>query len=603
MFKTLKFLLNPILTTIVMIKSYIFAPKSFNMKNLVLLLLIVSGASITHGQKVTETKVTSSIQDVTVFITGGEVRRTADINLKKGRNKLIFTRISTVADHKSAQFNADKKFNLVSVSAEVDYISFVENNPRIKTIQDSIQILNDKVIDLNNERSAYVEEKSLLQRNNIIKGEQANLTVDELRSMAEYYRTRMMALNKTMTKYDNDIRDRNALKYRYQNQLSELNYRETIKSNQIIVIVDSETDQTAKAELKYIVSNCGWQANYDLSAADVKGKINLKYKAKVYNNTGNDWEDVHIVLSTSDPNLSATAPVLTPWYLNYASLKQQDNDYYDGNQYVVPQKNEFKQYYQNASAPEMSGNLSGLLMDGADNNYTWQFGDQAGMNPQLNFTTIEVSELSTEFDIEEKYTIPSDSKPYLVEVNDNELNATFSHKAVPKLNKDAFLLANIVGWEKLDLVPGPTNVYFADSYVGQSYINTRNVGDTLRLSFGRDNRILITRKKLEEFSDKKVVGNNRKDNYLYEITLKNNRDIPVTIDLFDQIPISQDSDISVLIDEISDAKHNETTGMLNWKVHLQPSEVKKFKLGFTLKYPKDKKIQVKKFRTISAPSF
>jgi hypothetical protein len=134
-------------------------------------------------------------------------------------------------------------------------------------------------------------------------------------------------------------------------------------------------------------------------------------------------------------------------------------------------------------------------------------------------------------------------------------------------------------------------------------VNTRNVGDTLRLSFGRDYRILIKRKQLEEFSDKKVVGNNRKDTYVYEIVCKNNRDIAVAIDLFDQIPISQDSDISIAVDETSFADFNETTGKLVWKVKLQPGETKSYKLGFTIKYPKDRLIQVKKFRTISCPSF
>jgi uncharacterized protein (TIGR02231 family) len=279
------------------------------------------------------------------------------------------------------------------------------------------------------------------------------------------------------------------------------------------------------------------------------------------------------------------------------------NDFEKGNQYVVPQRNEYKKYYGNASTPQQNNSINGLYLDGnaetlKDNNW-----NGANLNPTMKFTSIEVSELSTEFTIEKKYTIPSDSKPYLVEVAEHQLDATFSHKAVPKIDKDAFLLANIVGWEQLDLVPGPTNVYFADTYVGQSYVNTRNVGDTLRLSFGRDYRILIKRKQLEEFSDKKVVGNNRKDTYVYEIVCKNNRDIAVAIDLFDQIPISQDSDISIAVDETSFADFNETTGKLVWKVKLQPGETKSYKLGFTIKYPKDRLIQVKKFRTISCPSF
>lgn len=572
------------------------------MKRLILFIGCITFGIAGYSQSINVQKVASDIDEVTVFVTGGEVKRNVKVEVKKGRNKLIFTRISTVADHKSVQFNADKKFDLVSVSSEMDYVSFIENNPRIQSIQDTILIMDDKLIDLSNEKSAYNEEKQLLLRNNVIKGEQQNLSVEELKSMAVYYRTRMMELNKILTKYDKDIRELNNLKYRYSNQLTELNYQETIKSNQIIVIVDSEINQTLNVDLKYVVSNCGWQANYDLSAADVKGKINLKYKAKVYNNTGNDWNNINITLSTSDPNLTASAPVLKPWYLNYNSLTTTNSDYYKGNEYVVPERNEFKQYYQNASAPQINQNISGLLFDGNVGN-SEDFWNGQSLKPEMNFTTIEVSELSTEFAIEEKYTIPSDSKPYLVEVTNNELAATFSHKAVPKLDKDAFLLANIVGWEDLDLVPGPTNVYFADTYVGQSYINTRNVGDTLRLSFGRDNRISIARKKLEEFSDKKVIGNNRKDTYVYEISVKNNRDIPVSIDLFDQVPISQDSDISVSVDETSSAIYNETTGKLVWKVNLAPSEMKKYRLGFTIKYPKDKKIQVRKYRSVAAPKF
>lgn len=569
----------------------------------ILILSLLCTLNHLHAQIIHEQKIPSEIEKVTVFLTGGEVLRTAKVNLKKGRNKLIFTRISSVADDKSAQFSSPSKYNLVSVSSEVDYLTFIDNNPKIKTIKDSLEIINEVIVEMNNEKAAFNEEKQLLLTNRNIKGNQANLSVEELKAMAEYFRTRIMAINKTLTQYDRDIQKLNTQKYRYNNQLNELNYEETVKSNQIIVIIDSEISQSTDVKLKYVVSNCGWQANYDLAAKDVNGKINLKYKAKVYNNTGVDWNEIDVTLSTSDPNLTASAPVLTPWYLNYNSLHNQ-NDYYKGKEeYVVPQRNEFKKYYQNASTPKINSQLNGLFLDGNSISQTEDYWNGGTRNPNMTFTTIEVSELSTEFEIEKKYTIPADSKPYLVEVNDHDLDATFSHKAVPKLDRDAFLLANIVGWEKLDLVPGPTNVYFADTYVGESYINTRNVGDTLRLSFGRDNRILIKRKLLEEFSDKKVVGSNRKDNYMYEITLKNNRDISVTIDLFDQIPISQDSDISVTVDESSNAEYSETTGKLVWKVSLNPSEVKKYKIGFTIKYPKDKKIQVRKYRSVAAPSF
>lgn len=567
-------------------------------------LLFFLSSSLSFSQDINTIKVSSQIKKVTVFITGGEEHRTATISLKKGRNKIIFTDISTVADHKSAQFNGNKAFNLVSVSSEIDYISFIENNPRIKNLQDTLKIMRDKVVDLQNENDAYQQEKQLLQKNTDIKGEQENLSVEELKAMAVYYRTRIMELNKIITDYNNKISELNTLIWRYQNQLTELNYKETIKSNQIIVMIDVDEATTMDVDLKYIVSNCGWQANYDLSAENVSGKIELKYKAKVFNNTGNDWDNVNLVLSTSDPNISASAPTLTPWYLNYSSMSNFESDFSKGEQYVVPQNRMYSQYSWNDNvAPQMNQNLDGLGFLGNGTTNSWNPGNTTSGGSNVSFTTIEVSQLSKEFIIERKYTIPSDSKPYLVDITTHQLDATFSHKAVPKLDKDAFLLANIVGWEKLDLVPGPTNVYFAETYVGQSYINTAHVEDTLRLSFGRDNKIEITRKLMEEFSDKKVIGPNRKDSYTYEIKIKNNRENPISLNLFDQVPISQDSDIEVTIDEISSAQHDLTTGRLHWIANIAPGQTATYKLSFTIKYPKDRKITVQKFRTVSCPSF
>jgi uncharacterized protein (TIGR02231 family) len=569
------------------------------MRKIIFLSVCLLFGSTLMAQEINELKVKTTIKQLTVFLTGGEVTRVSSVKLKKGRNKLIYTGISAVIDQKSIQVSADKAYNLVSVSTEMDFISVVNSNSKIQTINDSLEIITDIQLDLTNEKSAYLAEKRLIEKNNLIKGTQQNLSVDELKAMATYYRTRIMALNKIISVYDKKINKNNSKIYAYTQQLNELNYIENARSNQVIVIVDSDNAQDLNIELKYIVSNCGWQANYDLSATDIDGKINIKYKAKVYNNTGNDWDNIKLVLSTSNPNISASAPELSPWYLNGNSILSDDSR---GAGYIVPQKQGYKKYYQNASAPQQNQQLDGISLNGKKD---WNNNNLSNSNRKngVQITTIEVPQLSSEFEIEKKYSIPSDSKPYLVEISTHELDATFSHKSVPKMDKDAFLLANIVGWEKLNLISGPTNVYYDNTYVGQSYINTRNVEDTLRLSFGRDKKVSITRKKLEEFSDKKVIGSNKKDTYTFEISVKNNQNIPLTMSLYDQIPVSQQSDITVSVEEISDAEYNEINGVLKWNVSLNPGESVKYKISFTLKYPKGKTVKVQKYRTISCPSF
>jgi uncharacterized protein (TIGR02231 family) len=191
----------------------------------------------------------------------------------------------------------------------------------------------------------------------------------------------------------------------------------------------------------------------------------------------------------------------------------------------------------------------------------------------------------------------------MVDVKEMNLDATFSHITVPKLDNGAFLMAHIVGWQELELIPGPTNVYFGGMYVGLSEIDTRNVSDTLSLSFGRDSKVVVMRKLKTEMSTKKVIGGNKKESYLYEIVIRNNRNTPINIDVYDQIPISKSSDITVTTDQLSGAKNNVESGEVLWSYLAQPNEIKTMEIGYTVKYPKDAAITLQRFRTVSCPSF
>ncbi|MBK6522490.1 MAG: DUF4139 domain-containing protein [Sphingobacteriaceae bacterium] len=192
----------------------------------------------------------------------------------------------------------------------------------------------------------------------------------------------------------------------------------------------------------------------------------------------------------------------------------------------------------------------------------------------------------------------------MIDVTSYNLNASFQYYSVPKVEKEAFMLARIAGWEDLDLIEGQANVYLAGTYVGQSYINTRSVADTLDLSFGRDKKIQVTRTKLKENNSEQTTGTTKKVSYTYEIIVKNNHKAPIQIEVEDQLPISQNSEIIVDVKEISKADRNEATGQLKWKLSLAPDETKKIVLSFSIKYPKAKAVELKKkARTISAPQF
>lgn len=354
-------------------------------------------------------------------------------------------------------------------------------------------------------------------------------------------------------------------------------------SDEISILLNSPVKTTTTISLKYIVTDAGWAPSYDLHAEDISQPIELKYRAKVFNNTGVDWNDIKIKLSTSDPSQSALKPILSAWNLDYNSGVYYKNRSASYSNSPVSESNQG--YMQNAPM-SMETQSMGAKKSSAKN-----------VVQAIQFEEIQVSELSAEFDIKINYSIPADSKPYIIDVTEYKLPATFQHFSVPKLVRDAFLLARITGWEDLDLVEGPANVYYGGVYVGQSYIYTRSVDDTLDLSLGRDNKVMVTRSKVKEYCSKKLFGNTTKETFAYEMVIKNNRKTTIQIDVQDQLPVSTQSDITVEAIETTKAKYDPKTGQLTWTYILKPGEVKKIAFSFAVKYPKNTTINIQKTKT------
>lgn len=583
-----------------------------NMKTFVLLFLLFP--LISFGQSVHSQDIASNIDEVKLYLTAGQMKHNQSLKLVKGRNKLKFSGISAYADPQSIQFKGTGSYRLVSVSTEMDFLAAEQFNPRISVLKDSLEIFQDKLQFTKDQMDAYNAEKGVMNTNRDLGGGTQNLTVAQIKEAGEYFRKRTLEINQEMSKlrkaeqrYSVEIQDMRA-------QLVELNYNENQRSNQVVVLIDMDQPAQMDTELTYLVSDCGWAAMYDLSAQDISGKINLKYKAQVYNNTGNDWENIALTLSTADPQLSATHPAMGPWYLteNYAvsgSISGKRQVYAPSQSQVDYRQNAVSNLnwandrvydnYFNSGDIQQNFNKSGYF-DNSQN----ELGLLKNVNAQnVQMRSIDISELSTEFVIENKFSCPSDMKPYMVDVKEVDLDATFSHITVPKLDRSAFLMANIIGWQELELIPGPTNVYFGGVYVGVSQIDTRNVSDTLSLSFGRDDKVTVMRKLKKEFTTKREMGSFKRDSYMYEIAIRNNRSVPINIEVYDQIPISQSSQITVSTDQISGGIMNEENGEVKWRLNVAPNDVTSKEIGYTVKYPKNMTISVQRFRTVSCPSF
>jgi uncharacterized protein (TIGR02231 family) len=137
-------------------------------------------------------------------------------------------------------------------------------------------------------------------------------------------------------------------------------------------------------------------------------------------------------------------------------------------------------------------------------------------------------------------------------------------------------------------LPGDANIIFEGTYVGKSFIDPSSTLDTLNLTLGRDKRVVIKKEKLIDYSSTKFLGSNKLQRFTYELTVKNNKNDTVRMTLKDQYPLSTNKEIEIELLDDGGASFNSEIGVLTWKLELAPGEVKKVRFSYSVKYPKDK---------------
>jgi uncharacterized protein (TIGR02231 family) len=571
------------------------------MKNVLRLCILLSlPVKIFAGEN--EQRVESPITSVIVYLSGAEVTHTKHITLTPGRNELHFVGLSSKLLPKSIQFTTTGDVSLLAISNRIDYLyGQKKNDSRAQQLNDSLIMMSDALAITMGQIEAYQKEKQMLDANQSIGGTDKGVVPADLKITADFYFQRTLEINTELVKLRRKQVQQQDIVNRLNAQYYEANQRASPPMGEITVLVNAGGSIKMETDiiLRYVVSDCGWAPSYDLIAEDVGSPINLKYRAKVFNNTNVDWKDVKLKLSTANPMQSASAPELDKWTLNFETTQAYANNYNPSYNQPAPasdgqpQTLSSQNLEQSAARQGPAGN-TGYTYGGAQT-YQQQSGQQYGQ--------IQISELSAEFEIKLRYDIPSDAKPYIVDVTSYTLNAAFKYRCVPKIEREAFLMARITGWEDLDLVEGPANVYFGGTYVGQSYIVTRSVDDTLDLSLGRDKKLVVTRTKLKEFNNERPTSTTKKEIYSYEIQVKNTRKTMAQVELQDQVPISQESEIIVETTELSKGIMDPATGVVTWNLNIPPGETMRVVLTYSVKYPKNKAVKTKKYRTTSAPRF
>lgn len=535
-----------------------------NMKRLTLIMLALAISVAGFAQQ--EKPVESRITNVTVFLSKAQVTREIKTRIDAGKTTLVLTGLTSQLDQQSIQVAGKGNFIILGITNRQNYLSELNTPKSLRMLRDSLELSQKQVQLEQGQKEILNKEEQMLLSNQKIGGTNQNLTVAELKAMADFYRTRLSDIVTSRMKQDDKVKKLNERIAKIQRQINEQNELYSRNTSEIVVSLSADAPTSVDLDVQYIVANAGWYPVYDLRAINTKSPVQLSYKANVMQSTGEDWKNVKLKLSTANPNLGGLKPELYPWYLN---IDQPVLYKYDNRKAMGA---------VHRSAPAMAAEEMKLEDSNADREAT---------STADYVSTIQTS-LNTEFDISLPYTVSSSNKPTLVDIRNHELKADYQYAVAPKLDQDAFLLARITGWEELSLLPGEANVFFEGTFVAQSFIDPNNIRDTLSVSLGRDKRIVVKREKLKDLTTRKLIGGNQRETYAYEISIRNTKSEAIKITVEDQIPVSQNSQIEITTTDVGGAKYNKDSGKLLWEMSLQPNESKKVVYKFEVKYPKDK---------------
>lgn len=587
-----------------------------------------------------ETKpVKATIKEATVFFSGAELTHQTNATLSKGDNEIIIEGLSPAIDRNSLKIKASNGVLISAFEFSVDYLTESKpNNTAIKRMEDSIAYYNKQLEAINIDIKVNEELSGILKKSTDknISGSEKGLPIDDLIKTMDYYKNQKTELEKehTANKKKRDNIEKSIK--RLTSQVKQESTKNNKTSGILKLNLSAPYALTSQLTITYYTTAANWYPYYDINIASIDKPIKIAAKAKIRQTTGLDWNRVKLSLSTATPSNGKIAPLFSAWFLEdrqyYPPIstferrktsKQADaaqNSYSYGDSelsevvvrgYGTSQKSNSPLYVidgQPMSAEEFAAldidnnmiDKMEVLKDASASNI---YGSRASngvvvitlKNSMDDYVSVSDNQLNMEYNIDLPFSVPGNGKEQSLDLNTQEITAQYKYYCAPKLDTETYLLAEISNWETLNLLSGKANITYDGTYVGETYIDAGSTQKQLALTLGSDKRVPVKREKLRDYSSKKTLGNDIKQVLTYKMTVRNNQNKPVRIILKDQYPISTTKKIEVELltkETTTPTAYNEEVGVINWEETLQPGETKVYQISYSVKYPKDMKLNL-----------
>ena len=363
------------------------------------------------------------------------------------------------------------------------------------------------------------------------------------------------------------LRQKEALQEQLKPLLQERDRTANARSQVMKVTVQLATANEATVQLNYQVRGPSWQPVYRAQLDSAKSTIQLERQALVAQNSGEDWSNVQLLLSTGQPTRSTQGALPRPWTLDIERPRP-------------------------VAAPAPVAAAAPMMMERARSKMAEAADAQSGL-PTFDVSTIDTA-YATQFAVPYKISVPSSSERVTLSLGSQVLPATLLTRTAPAVEEAAYLVAQLM--PPAGIWPAGTAVLMRDgAFVGQGRLD---FGDTTALarglSFGRDERVSVRKLPPEEHAGSAgFISSSTERQVSRRFEVQNRHDRSIRLEVVDAAPVAKNDRISVQSQyqpQPATLRWNEQPGLIAWRQELAAGGSARFEARHQIRFPQDAQI-------------
>ena len=520
-----------------------------------------------------ELEARSTIDSVIVYPDGAAVTRVIRADLPGGDNVLLARDFPPGLDPASLRVEGQGGARLV-IGAIDARPPRAERPPLSPDLENRIEALKDERGGLDDKIAAATARKKFAQR--FADNAPAGLgEKGEARPLAEW-RAAFLAVAEEVAAADADIRGAKVRQREIDRELARLDAERTANPpRKMEVRIDLAADAATSATFRvtYTVRGARWaplyDARLDTGSRDRKPALELVRRAEIVQQSGEDWSDVALAVSTVRTAKGGSAPELASLLVRYAEPRPVP---------AQPDNFGFRQR-QNKVADQLGeGLVAGARRDAEEREAVADTGGFQAVFRIPGRVSVATNEGAKSFRISTATIAPD----LLV-------------RTAPALDAAAWLEASFKQAEDAPLLPGLVALYRDGIFVGRGQMALTPKDETVRLGFGVDDKIKVARTMLRRNeSSSGLISTTRTDEREFKITVRNGHDAPIRITVEDRLPVSESDEVKVeTLPSTTPPTERDTRdrrGVLAWTFSAGAGELHEIAFGWRVRWPAAKAI-------------